>query len=296
MESNTTYIDLSRGFPDPKIFPSQEIKEILKETDYYSIVNTEDKIEGIDDAIYYLQKIRGVNFDFNLATSAMEIINDVISNAQSIGCEEPTHDGVIKNPKIVAHEGLVADGKWDLSEKYFYFSIVNNPTGVVIKNNELKRFLEDVKNKGVKIILDDVYGYFSETKAFFNENVIYVSSLSRILGPGIRLAFTNVKTKSKPSTISQYIVKRLYEMGVLQRVIDSERYIYSTRLKKVSEFFEKYLFRKPEGGVSLLLTLPKDKFKAKVADGSRYFRKKLSLTRITISRYEISDIIQSVKI
>ncbi|AWR96949.1 aminotransferase class I/II-fold pyridoxal phosphate-dependent enzyme [Acidianus sulfidivorans JP7] len=295
MESNTSSIDLSRGFPDPKIFPSNEIKEILKEIDY-NIINTEEKIKGIDDAIYYLLKIRGINFDFNLATSAMEVINDVILGAKSVGCEEPTHDGIIKKSKVIPHEGLVAEGNWQLTEDYFYFSIVNNPTGVVAENNLLKKFLEEAKNKGVKIILDDVYGYFSDVKAFFNENVIYVSSLSRILGPGIRIAFTNIKTKSKPSTISQYLVKRLYEMGVLQRVIDSERYVYSLRLKKISEFFEKYLYRKPKGGVSVLLTLPKDRFKAKVTDGSRYFRKKVDFTRITISRYDVSEIVQAVKL
>ncbi len=294
-ESNTTYIDLSRGYPDPKIFPSEEIREILKEIDY-SVFNTEEKVNGIDDAIYYLLKIRGINFDFNLATSAMEVIDQVINSCKSVSSEEPTHDGVIKYPQVIPYEGLVAEGKWNLSNPCFYFALVNNPTGVVAKGKELQTFLEEAKNKNVKIIEDDVYGYFSDSKAFYSDDVIYVSSLSRILGSGIRLAFTNVKTKSKPSSISQYIVKRLYEIGTLQRIIKEEKYTYSKRLQKASEFFSKYLFRKPEGGVSFLVNITKEKFKAKVVDGSKYFRKKVEMSRITVSRYDVEDIIRAVKV
>jgi len=267
----------------------------LKEIDY-SVLNVEGKVEGIDDAIYYLLKIRGENFDFNLATSAMEVIDNVINMCKTVGSEEPTHDGIIKYPQVFPYEGLVAEGKWNLSNPCFYFAIVNNPTGIVAKGKELERFLEEAKNKSVKIIEDDVYGYFSDSKAFYSDNVIYVSSLSRILGSGIGLAFTNIKVKSKPSSISQYIVKRLYEMGTLQRVIQEEKYTYVKRLQKASEFFANYLFRKPEGGVSLLVNLAKEKFKAKVTNGSKYFRKKVEMTRITISRYEIEDIIRSVKV
>ena len=295
MGLNTSFIDLSRGFPDPKILPIDEIKEILREIDY-EVLNAEGKIKGIDEAIHYLLKIRGIDFDFNLATSAMEVINNIISSSTA-SCEEPTHDGVIRNPRVIANEGLVAEGKWKFVGEYFYFSIVNNPTGAIAKGKELEEFREEAKNKGVKIILDDVYGYFSDTKAFFDENTIYVSSLSRILGSWIRIAFTNAKTNSKPSSISQYIVKRLYETGILQIVIEKEKRIYNERLKKASEFFEKYLYKKPEGGVSLLLTLPKERFNAIVADGSRYFKKgNVNFTRITISRYDISEIIKVVKL
>jgi len=295
MELNTSYIDLSRGFPDPKIFPSEEIKEILREINY-DVVNTEGKIEGIDEAIYYLLKIRGIGFEFNLATSTMEVINNIISSS-TVACEEPSHDGIIMKPGVMSYEGLVAKGKWKFSGKYFYFSIVNNPTGVVAKGKKLEEFREEAKNKGIKIILDDVYGYFSDTKAFFDENTtIYVSSLSRILGSGLRIAFTNAKTKSRPSSISQYIVKRLYESGVLQSIIEKEKRVYSERLKKASEFFEKYLYKKPEGGVSLLLTLQKERFNAIVSDGSRYFKRKVNFTRITISRYDISEIMKVVKL
>ena len=294
MGLSTSYIDLSRGFPDPKIFPSEEIKEILRETNY-DVVNTEGKIEGIDEAIHYLLKIRGIDFEFNLATSTMEVINNIVSSS-TVACEEPSHDGIIMKPGVMSYEGLVAEGKWKFAGKYFYFSIVNNPTGVVAKGKKLEEFREEAKNKGVKIILDDVYGYFSDTKAFFDENTIYVSSLSRILGSGLRIAFTNTKTRSKPSSISQYIVKRLYESGVLQSIIEKEKRVYFERLKKASEFFEKYLYKKPEGGVSLLLTLPKEKFNAIVADGSRYFKRKVNFTRITISRYDVSEITKIVKL
>lgn len=242
-------------------------------------------------------KIRGVDFEFYLATSAMEVINNIITHAKSVGCEEPTHDSIIQNQKVIPHEGLVAEGKIELNEEYFYFSIVNNPTGKVAKRKEIEKLIEEAKDKGTKIILDDVYGYFSDSNAFIDDNVIYVSSFSRILGSGIRIAFTNMKTNSKPSSLSQYLVKRLYEMGTLKKVIDMEKEIYSSRLNGISKYFEKYLYKKPEGGVSILLSLPPEKFNAKVIDGSIYFRRKIKgLTRLTISRYDIKDIIKIVKV
>jgi len=44
------------------------------------------------------------------------------------------------------------------------------------------------------------------------------------------------------------------------------------------------------------LTLPRERFNAIVADGSRYFKRQVNFTRITISRYDISEIMKVVKL
>jgi len=44
------------------------------------------------------------------------------------------------------------------------------------------------------------------------------------------------------------------------------------------------------------LALPREWFNAKVVDESRYFKRNVNFTRITISRYDISDIMKAVKL
>ncbi|MQL56301.1 hypothetical protein [Acidianus ambivalens] len=290
MESNTSYIDLSRGLPDPRIVKSLE--EIMKELKIETVM-FEGIMKGFYDAVKYVINLRGIDFKPHFATSVMEVTRQTFDECRAVSAEEPTHDSVIREDKVVTYEGLVAEGKWEFKGDCFYFAPVNNPTGVVADSKISEEFLEDSIEKGVKIVEDDVYGYFSNSKALLDKNVVYTSSFTRILGPGLRVAFTNRKYYGKPSSISQYIISRLYEMGELQRIIKEEKEVYEKRLNEAKDFFSSSLYKVPQGGVSLLLTIPKEKFLVKVADGSRYFKRKEgreNLSRLTISRYSISEI------
>ena len=110
MESNTSYIDLTRGLPDPRIVKPLEgiVKELKIET-----VMFEGIMKGFYDTVKYVINLRRIDFEPYFATSVMEVTRQTFDKCKIVSAEEPTHDNVIREDKVVTYDGLVAEGKWE---------------------------------------------------------------------------------------------------------------------------------------------------------------------------------------
>jgi 2-aminoadipate transaminase len=154
-----------------------------------------------------------------------------------------------------------------------------NPTGVTLSLGRRHELLQIAKEHDLLVIEDDPYGelLFEGERLpslFFlgrGENVIYLSTFSKTIAPGLRVAFaagseeiigklTMAKqgTDLQTNTLGQYIVNEYLESGRHHEHIDLIRRTYGTRrdrmLEAMKAFFpENVTWNRPLGGMFLWL-------------------------------------------
>ena len=176
----------------------------------------------------------------------------------------------------------------------FIYALPNfqNPTGVTLSLERRKRLVELAEQYGVPIIEDDPYGQLryegehlpslvtldaqlkDHCDLCYTGNVIYLSTFSKTLAPGIRVAWViappNVIRKLvlakqgadlQTSTINQVVTYEMTREGFLDRHIKTIRDIYRARrdamLSAMQEHFPHSVqWTKPEGGLFLWGILP----------------------------------------
>jgi 2-aminoadipate transaminase len=167
-----------------------------------------------------------------------------------------------------------------------------NPTGVTLSLERRQQLVELADRYGVPIVEDDPYGqlryegeslpsvvvldgkYRENSDVCYRGNVIYLSTFSKILAPGIRLAwviappeviFKMVQAKQgadlHTSTFNQIVAYEVSRGGFLDRHIDIICECYGERrnvmLAAMDRFFPpKVEWTQPEGGLFLWVTLP----------------------------------------
>ncbi len=167
-----------------------------------------------------------------------------------------------------------------------------NPTGVTLSLNRRQRLIDLADQYGVPIIEDDPYGqlryegehlpsvvlldhrFRDNTDAAFSGNVIYLSTFSKILAPGIRLAWVIapreviqklVQAKQgadlHTATFNQIVAHEVSRGGFLDEHIRLIRDTYRERrdvmLAAMDRFFPPEVdWTHPEGGLFLWGTLP----------------------------------------
>lgn len=167
-----------------------------------------------------------------------------------------------------------------------------NPTGRCMSKERRKQVVEIADQHGVPILEDDPYGnlrYTGEhldsllltdavhrqmTDKPYSGNVVYMSTFSKIMAPGIRLAWTigpkdviqkmifaKQRTDLHTSTLVQMIAYEIAKDGYLDEHIEVIREVYGRRRKlmldSIAEFFPaEAQYTKPEGGMFLWVTLP----------------------------------------
>ena len=175
-----------------------------------------------------------------------------------------------------------------------------NPGGVTLSLDR-RRFLVDLADiYGIPIIEDDPYGElrfegehlpplvvldaqkqtgqpnYSNGQGFMRGNVIYVSTFSKTLAPGLRLAWIVapadvishcVAAKQgmdlHSSTLIQMAAYELIHDGFLDEHVRSIREIYGYRRDVMLDSLERYFpegakWTKPQGGLFLWVTLPEE--------------------------------------
>ncbi|VVB60700.1 Aromatic-amino-acid aminotransferase 1 [uncultured archaeon] len=191
--------------------------------------------------------------------------------------------------------------KQDMSVKFIYaIPTFQNPAGTVMPESRRKKLVEIAHEYNLIIIEDDPYGklqYDGSTvkpiKAFDDEGrVVYMSTFSKILAPGFRLAWIiaseDIMRKLAlckqaqdlcTAGFSQYIAYEFMKSGSLDlhimkicEMYKPKRDIMMNSMKKY--FPEGYICNKPNGGMFAWVTLPEqidteamflDAFKEKVA-------------------------------
>jgi 2-aminoadipate transaminase len=166
-----------------------------------------------------------------------------------------------------------------------------NPTGVSMTLERRKRLVELADHFGVPIIEDDPYGqlrYEGEdcppvevidsqarnSSGLYSGNVIYMSTFSKILAPGIRLAWIVapqeviqklVMAKQgmdlNTATFNQYVAYEVAKDGFIDRYVPTIRKVYHERRDVMMDALAEHMpegikWTHPEGGLFIWLTVP----------------------------------------
>jgi len=168
-----------------------------------------------------------------------------------------------------------------------------NPTGVTLSLERRQKLVELADRYGVPIIEDDPYGQLRyegehlpavelldsnirEKNGHYTGNVIYLSTFSKILAPGIRLAWVIAPTEviSKlitakqgtdlhTSTFNQIVAHEVSQHGFLDKHVTLIQETYRTRRDAMLESLEENMpdgvtWTRPQGGLFLWVKLPQN--------------------------------------
>ena len=237
---------------------------------------------------------------------ALDLIGKVfINRGDRILVEEPTYLGALQAwnaygaeyvTVAMDNEGMKTDALESAlrSGPKFIYVLPNfqNPTGVTLSFERRMKLIELADRYGVPIIEDDPYGqlryegehiksvvtldneYRQNGDPGYRGNVIYLSTFSKTLAPGLRLAWVVappevirklVQAKQgadlHTSTFNQMVAYEVAHGGFLDRHIWLIRRVYGERrnlmLEAMDEFFpQEVTYTRPQGGLFLWGTMP----------------------------------------
>jgi len=236
---------------------------------------------------------------------ALDLIAKLLINrGDRILVETPTYLGALQAFNLfgaeyvtvpVDDDGLrteLLDGALRSGPKFMYIlPNFQNPGGVTLSLERRKQLVKLSEEHGIPIIEDDPYGQLrysgehlpplvvlnskNENEAgYFDGSVIYMSTFSKVLAPGIRLGWMVAPTEviSKlvqikqgtdlhTSTFIQMVAYEVSKDGFIDQHVQTIRRIYRERrdvmLKALDEFFPPQVtWTRPEGGLFLWVTLP----------------------------------------
>ncbi|GGJ22042.1 aminotransferase-like domain-containing protein [Deinococcus roseus] len=304
-------ISFAGGLPAPELFPVQEVaaatQKVLTEQGAQALQYS--TTEGHAPLRQWIAAQHGnVNPDNILLVSGsqqgLDLLGKILINpGDLIGVETPTYLGALQafspyEPEYVSiptdEEGIDTTALEELLKQNklkFIYAIPNfqNPTGRTMSLERRKKLVEITGRYGVLLLEDDPYGklrfrgdfppsLFSLGLEYAGGNedqnhVIYMSTFSKTLTPGLRVAWVTanptinrklVQAKQGADlhtpTLNQMIVFELVH-EVLGKQTELVRKVYGERRQFMMEALGKYLpaevaHTDPEGGMFLWLTLP----------------------------------------
>jgi len=189
-------------------------------------------------------------------------------------------DGMIVD---ILEDKIVELLKENILPKFIYtVPTFQNPAGVVMSEKRRKQLIDIANEYDLVIIEDDPYGklaydikHVKPIKAFDDEGrVIYMSTFSKILAPGFRLAWTVASPELTrkmiickqaldlcTNTFTQYIVNEFLRQGSLDLHIMKICEMYKPKrdimIKSIERYFpEGYTCNRPKGGMFTWVTFP----------------------------------------
>ncbi|MBN2500241.1 MAG: PLP-dependent aminotransferase family protein [Anaerolineales bacterium] len=252
-----------------------------------------------------------ISADNILITNGSQQVADLLGKVfidpgDKILVEEPTYLGALQAWRAYQAEFVTVptdeDGmipaaleeKLKSNPKFIYaLPTFQNPTGISYSLERRQQIVELANQYGVPIFEDDPYGrlqfegeelptlisldsqYHGEACAeSYQGNVIYTSTFSKILAPGIRLAWVIapkevtakiVQAKQgvdlHTSTINQMVAHHVIHEGFLNKQIAMIREVYKKRRDIMMQAMQEYFpasvtWTHPKGGLFIWVTLP----------------------------------------
>jgi len=240
---------------------------------------------------------------------ALDLIGKLFVNpGDKILTEEPTYLGALQAftayqaeylPVPIDDDGLRIDlleERLRAGPKFLYIlPNFQNPAGVTLSLERRRRLIELANQYGVPIVEDDPYGQLryegehlpplvkidaefhqcANGEHAFTGDVIYLSTLSKTLAPGLRIAWIVapapvilrlVQMKQgadlHTSTFCQFVAHEVAREGFLDRHVRRIRAVYGERrnamLAALSRHFPPGVrWTRPQGGLFLWITMPK---------------------------------------
>ncbi|MEM0026506.1 MAG: PLP-dependent aminotransferase family protein [Ignisphaera sp.] len=321
-------INFASGLPDPRTIPVKDIEaiaiEVLEKYGYNSLQYAPSTgfVQLINEISKFVYRTRGLktNSDNIIVVSGSQQGLDLISRVfldpgDVVVVEEPSYIlalNVFKLRRVrfvaipVDDKGMKVEMLEDIIREYsregmriklvYTMPIAQNPTGTTMCDERRKHLLELVERYNFVIVEDDTYGLLTfeeETPKPIasidkSGNVIYLSSFSKILAPGLRIghiiASDDEVTKKMhimkqfmdlgTSTLSQLIVEVALKKGIVDKVVEYAKRLY--RLKRdiiielIDEEFSDVVSRtSPKGGFYTWLKLNRNVDTEKILELSR---------------------------
>lgn len=305
-------IAFAGGSPDTAAFPCEEVKkisaEILGEDPVSALVyGVSEGYEPLRETVRKWLKRRGsIGTDEDVVliaaggTQVMDITTRVLtSEGDTVICEEPSFIGSLNCFRShgckLAGVPIDADGmnmqalerviKENPNAKFIY-TIPNfqNPGGTTMSLEKRKRMYELALQNDLVILEDDPYGNLRVAgedvpaiKSMDTEGIVfYAGSFSKILAPGIRVAYAVIPKKAAGAftigkqvsdvhtgVLNQMIVSRWFdEYDVDQHILDIRK-IYKRKLDLMCDCLDRYCagfitYVRPQGGLFIWAKLPDD--------------------------------------
>ena len=306
-------ISLAGGMPNTGSFPAKTLDKITHEIAMHGSAAALQygPTEGFDETKENIIEVMAeentlVERDNIIVTTGgqqgIDLVARILVNpGDPVIAEAPTYPGAI--PSFCSYEANVIqvpldnDGiRMDLfkqeldkllkagTKPKFIYVIPNfhNPAGVCMSFERRQEMVALAKEHQLIIVEDNPYGQLRfEGEALptlysldDDNNVIYLSTFSKIISPGIRLGWMvapapllakfNLGKQAAdlcPSTFAQKIVNRYFEQARWQDYVDIVREIYRKRrdamLAALEEYFpQEATWTRPQGGFYIWATLP----------------------------------------
>ncbi len=210
-----------------------------------------------------------------------------------------------------------------------------NPSGSTMSQERRKHVVELAEEYDLLVIEDDPYSFFTfepinvdYLKTLDNNGrVIYISSFSKILAPGLRIgwilgprdlmAYVELAKQGvdlHSSTLSQYIIMEAIKKGIVDDTIERARSIYKAKRDAMMEALDEYMtglaeWTRPVGGfftmvyvkgeidMKSLMVEAVEKYRVAYVPGESFFpvSKKKNTMRLNYSFPSIEEIKEGVK-
>jgi len=322
-------INMASGTPDPRVIPIEEIKnayeEVLQEKGPRSLF-----YPGAGGQPELIEEIRRFVPSLNLsldkedkivvtsgAQHAIELISKYFLDNDVVAVENPTFVETFMAMKLRSNVTLPIDldsEGMDVSSLERITKIVrpklvyvipncHNPAGVNMSYERRKALVELASARDFYVVEDDPYRPIAgcvppPIKSFDREGrVIYVSSFSKIIAPGLRVGFIVAKGEIaeklslleqldfSTSTINQYVVANLLRRGLVSKRMTTLAMHYSEKMKILTEALDDagiFKFNPPKCGFFALVDLRTDAervFEVATKDGLSFVKAKAFFLR-----------------
>jgi DNA-binding transcriptional MocR family regulator len=299
-------VPLSVGYPSARLFPSAELGEAIAETmrEEPEVALQYSDVQGLPelaDELARLSAERGAAEDpddivvTNGASQGLALAcRAVLRNGDVVACEDPSFAAVIRPMRELGvdlvgvptdEDGLDVDALEALLARREIRMLaiqprLHNPTGRDLSPARRARLLELARRHGFFLLEDGIYGDLRfageerpSLRAEAPAHVIYVDSLSKTLGGGLRLGWVAasgpvldriVAAKRADDihtpTLNQLALTRYLASGAYVAQAERARAFYGERLAAMRESIEKRLgpiasYVEPLGGGHLWLKL-----------------------------------------
>ena len=296
-------ISFAGGFPATQCLPQKEVQQIANEllsegvaTKVLQYGKTEGFPELIEQLIDYVKSvnIEGIGAEnvqiISGGQQGIDLMSKVFLNPGDVVLvENPTYLTALQifdsyQAKIVGvdadRDGLILEDLEAKIKKYspkmlYCVPTFSNPTGKTYTVENRKNIAEITAKYGVMVLEDDPYGKLRlegtpvpSLKSFDKAgNVVYVTSFSKVLSPGLRVgaAFGNAEVIRKiaiakqgvdvtTSNLSQLICAEYMKRNLLSKNIEKSLPVYRERrdamIAAINKYMpEEYTYVKAEGGL-----------------------------------------------
>jgi len=294
-------VSMAGGIPAPESFPVDIIRDLTSVVidRYGSRAFQYDTTEGFpplrEVIAQYLQTQQGictVAEDVLIGSGSQGILDAVgkvfISKGDKVAVEAPTYLGAIQafnayEPVFVSlktdEDGVVPESleKVLVSENIKLIYLVptfQNPTGRTIPLERRKAVAEIIQRHDALLLEDDPYSSLRYKgtdidciKTFAPENVIYMSTLSKVFAPGLRVGFcvapewvrrwlvlvkqgTDLHTSTFNQALAAEYISGKYLERHLPKIIEIYRPKQQAMLNALDQYFpHDFKWSKPEGGM-----------------------------------------------